>query len=142
VTSVRYPFLPSHPQYELARSQMTAGGTVVTFEIDGGKPKVSYGTRPPAANAAPGIRRDRKPVHVVTPRYPRKLAENPNVPKTVMQLAYVGVAEDGAVTGVTVAPMLYYREFEPVLVAAIRQWKYAPQDRSWCGEVEFLMTLE
>jgi O-succinylhomoserine sulfhydrylase len=37
VSSVRYPFLASHPQSELARSQMTAGGTVVTFEIDGGK---------------------------------------------------------------------------------------------------------
>jgi O-succinylhomoserine sulfhydrylase len=37
VTSVRYPFLPSHPQYELATRQMTAGGTVVTFEVDGDK---------------------------------------------------------------------------------------------------------
>jgi O-succinylhomoserine sulfhydrylase len=37
VTSVRYPYLPSHPQHELARRQMTAGGTVVTFEVDGGK---------------------------------------------------------------------------------------------------------
>jgi O-succinylhomoserine sulfhydrylase len=37
VSMVRYPFLESHPQHALARSQMTAGGTVVTFEIDGGK---------------------------------------------------------------------------------------------------------
>ncbi|HET9656542.1 MAG TPA: O-succinylhomoserine sulfhydrylase [Kineosporiaceae bacterium] len=37
IRSVRYPFLPSHPQYELARSQMAGGGTVVTFELDGGK---------------------------------------------------------------------------------------------------------
>jgi O-succinylhomoserine sulfhydrylase len=37
VTSVRYPFLPSHPQHALARQQMSAGGTVVTFEVDGGK---------------------------------------------------------------------------------------------------------
>ncbi|WP_347957077.1 O-succinylhomoserine sulfhydrylase [Gordonia aichiensis] len=28
-----YPFLPSHPQYELARSQMSGGGTVITFEL-------------------------------------------------------------------------------------------------------------
>jgi O-succinylhomoserine sulfhydrylase len=34
VRSVRYPFLPSHPQHELARRQMSAGGTVVTFEVD------------------------------------------------------------------------------------------------------------
>ncbi len=35
---VRYPFLPSHPQYELATSQMSGGGTVVTFELaSGGK---------------------------------------------------------------------------------------------------------
>ena len=35
VRSVRYPFLPSHPQYDLARAQMSGGGTVVTFELDG-----------------------------------------------------------------------------------------------------------
>jgi O-succinylhomoserine sulfhydrylase len=37
VRSVRYPFLDSHPQVELARRQMSGGGTVVTFEVDGGK---------------------------------------------------------------------------------------------------------
>ncbi len=33
VSWVKYPFLQSHPQYELATSQMSGGGTVVTFEI-------------------------------------------------------------------------------------------------------------
>ncbi|MEU0544254.1 O-succinylhomoserine sulfhydrylase [Nocardia sp. NPDC005978] len=33
VARVHYPYLPSHPQYELARAQMSAGGTVVTFEL-------------------------------------------------------------------------------------------------------------
>lgn len=33
VSRVIYPFLESHPQYELARSQMSGGGTVVTFEL-------------------------------------------------------------------------------------------------------------
>jgi O-succinylhomoserine sulfhydrylase len=37
VTRVVHPFLPSHPQHELARRQMLGGGTVVTFEVDGGK---------------------------------------------------------------------------------------------------------
>jgi O-succinylhomoserine sulfhydrylase len=37
VRVVRYPFLPSHPQYDLARRQMSGGGTVVTFEVEGGK---------------------------------------------------------------------------------------------------------
>lgn len=37
VTWVRYPHLRSHPQYELARKQMSAGGTVLTFEVAGGK---------------------------------------------------------------------------------------------------------
>lgn len=32
---VRYPFLESHPQHDLARRQMGGGGTVVTFELDG-----------------------------------------------------------------------------------------------------------
>ncbi len=33
---VRYPFLPSHPQHELARRQMTAGGGMVCFVVKGG----------------------------------------------------------------------------------------------------------
>ncbi len=33
---VRYPFLPSHPQYEIAKKQMTAGGGMVSFGIKGG----------------------------------------------------------------------------------------------------------
>lgn len=36
VMLVKYPFLPSHPQYALARKQMKLGGGVVTFEIKGG----------------------------------------------------------------------------------------------------------
>lgn len=37
VSRVVYPWLESHPQHELARAQMLGGGTVVTFEVDGGK---------------------------------------------------------------------------------------------------------
>lgn len=37
VARVLYPGLESHPQYALARRQMAAGGTLVTFEIRGGK---------------------------------------------------------------------------------------------------------
>jgi O-succinylhomoserine sulfhydrylase len=36
VSWVKYPFLQSHPQHELARRQMTGGGTVVTFELAAG----------------------------------------------------------------------------------------------------------
>ena len=36
VNWVKYPFLESHPQYELARKQMKAGGCVVAFEVRGG----------------------------------------------------------------------------------------------------------
>lgn len=36
VELVRYPFLPSHPQYELAKRQMKQGGGIVTFIIKGG----------------------------------------------------------------------------------------------------------
>lgn len=35
VERVRYPGLPSHPQHELAREQMTGFGGVVSFELDG-----------------------------------------------------------------------------------------------------------
>lgn len=33
---VKYPFLPSHPQFEIAKAQMEGGGGLVTFEINGG----------------------------------------------------------------------------------------------------------
>ncbi len=36
ILKVKYPFLPSHPQHELAKKQMKLGGGVVTFEINGG----------------------------------------------------------------------------------------------------------
>jgi len=36
VSWVKYPFLESHPQYDLAKRQMRGGGTVVTFELAGG----------------------------------------------------------------------------------------------------------
>ncbi|NRB49271.1 MAG: aminotransferase class I/II-fold pyridoxal phosphate-dependent enzyme [Saprospiraceae bacterium] len=36
VQSVRYPFLDSHPQVELAKRQMRLGGGLVSFEIKGG----------------------------------------------------------------------------------------------------------
>lgn len=36
VARVSYPFLPTHPQYELARRQMKLGGGIVAFELKGG----------------------------------------------------------------------------------------------------------
>lgn len=37
VSRVLYPWLESHPQHDLAKRQMYGGGTVVTFELLGGK---------------------------------------------------------------------------------------------------------
>ncbi len=37
VRRVWHPWLPSHPQHALARRQMSGGGTIVTFEVDGGR---------------------------------------------------------------------------------------------------------
>ncbi len=36
VNWVKYPFLKSHPKYEIAKKQMKAGGCVVAFEVNGG----------------------------------------------------------------------------------------------------------
>jgi O-succinylhomoserine sulfhydrylase len=36
ISKVKYPFLPSHPQHDLAKKQMRLGGGVVTFELKGG----------------------------------------------------------------------------------------------------------
>ncbi len=36
VNWVKYPFLKSHPQYEVAKKQMRLGGNIVAFEVKGG----------------------------------------------------------------------------------------------------------
>lgn len=36
VNWVKYPFLKSHPQYEVAKKQMKLGGSIVAFEVKGG----------------------------------------------------------------------------------------------------------
>ncbi|HKG08072.1 MAG TPA: aminotransferase class I/II-fold pyridoxal phosphate-dependent enzyme [Pedobacter sp.] len=36
INKVMYPFLPSHPQYEIAKKQMKQGGGIVTLVIEGG----------------------------------------------------------------------------------------------------------
>ena len=36
ISSVKYPFLETHPQYAIAKKQMKNGGGIVTFDIKGG----------------------------------------------------------------------------------------------------------
>ena len=36
LSAVRYPFLPSHPQHDLARAQMQQGGGIVALDLRGG----------------------------------------------------------------------------------------------------------
>lgn len=36
VEFIKYPFLPSHPQYEIAKKQMKQGGNIIAFGIKGG----------------------------------------------------------------------------------------------------------
>ena len=36
VSLVKYPFLKSHPNFEIAKKQMKAGGNIVAFEVKGG----------------------------------------------------------------------------------------------------------
>lgn len=36
VVNIKYPMLPSHPQFHLAKKQMRLGGGLVTFEVKGG----------------------------------------------------------------------------------------------------------
>jgi O-succinylhomoserine sulfhydrylase len=40
IHTVKYPFLPSHPQYNLAKKQMKYGGGILTLDIKGGFEKV------------------------------------------------------------------------------------------------------
>jgi O-succinylhomoserine sulfhydrylase len=41
VAWARYPFLPSHPQFKLAKKQMKQGGGLVSFELKGGAKRAS-----------------------------------------------------------------------------------------------------
>ena len=41
IEEIRYPFLPSHPQYELAKRQMKQGGGIITFTVRGGSERAS-----------------------------------------------------------------------------------------------------
>lgn len=36
ISWLKYPFLPSHPQYEIAKKQMKNGGALLSFELKGG----------------------------------------------------------------------------------------------------------
>jgi O-succinylhomoserine sulfhydrylase len=36
VTWVKYPFLKSHPKYDIAKKQMRLGGNIIAFEVEGG----------------------------------------------------------------------------------------------------------
>ena len=40
IKTVKYPFLPSHPQFDLAKKQMKYGGGILTLDINGGFEKV------------------------------------------------------------------------------------------------------
>lgn len=42
VTDILYPFDPSHPQFEIAKKQMRAGGGLISFHIKGGKEAAQY----------------------------------------------------------------------------------------------------
>ena len=37
IARVRYPWLTSHPSYDIARKQMSSGGAMVSIELEGGK---------------------------------------------------------------------------------------------------------
>lgn len=36
VASIKYPFLPSHPQFSIAKKQMRLGGNIIAIEVKGG----------------------------------------------------------------------------------------------------------
>lgn len=41
INFVKYPFLRSHPQFEIAKKQMRQGGNIIAFEIEGGGTKAT-----------------------------------------------------------------------------------------------------
>lgn len=139
------PFWRLQPRILSPSCQAAEGAATVTiwFEIEAGEPRVRFTPSPPPAGVAPPlIHRDRVPVRFVPPTYPTALAVHPRAPREAVHLVYLAVAADGAVTGVTVAPLLHYRDFEPHIAAAARQWKFAPQPERWCAEMELRFGLD
>ena len=64
VSQLLYPGLASHPQHALASEQMTAGGSLVTFELAGGKPAAfRIPERPQAGGDLQQSRRHQEPRH-------------------------------------------------------------------------------
>ena len=65
IARVLYPGLPSHPQYELALRQMKQGGSLVCFDIAGGKEAASAFSMPCGSSISPtisAIRRASSPI--------------------------------------------------------------------------------
>lgn len=113
----------------------------IWFEIAGGKPKVSHSRGAPAnpssvAIAPPDIVVTSIPQRGIVPEYPEKLAKAQNKPGPLAQIAYVGVKPDGTVGSVTLAPVLYYQDFQQTVYPALSTWRFAPQAKAWCGEFE------
>lgn len=111
------------------------------FEIAGGKPKVSHSRGAPAnpasvAIAPPDIVVGRIPQRGLLPPYPEKLAKATNKPGPLTQIAYLGVKADGSVASATLAPVLYYEDFQAPLYPALASWRFPPQPKAWCGEFE------
>jgi outer membrane biosynthesis protein TonB len=118
----------------------------IWFDLEGGKPRVSYSRPPKAASASAGsetvaIEEAPQIVSKVIPRYPRKAARNRNTPDEVKQLAYVAILPDGTVRSVVVAPMRYWADFEEEIVSSLRQWRFAPSTRLGCAEIPINFAL-
>ncbi len=64
VFNVRYPGRADHPQAELVKRQMSGGGTLVSFEVRGGKPAAfALGNRLSLISIANNLGRCKKPPH-------------------------------------------------------------------------------
>jgi TonB family protein len=110
----------------------------IWFEIAEGRPKVSYSrVRPSETDMDKQLMayRMRERVDGRPPRYPNHLLGNLNTPEVVTQVAYLGVAADGTVQSVSLAPMRYFADFEESIAAALKQWRYPTSERMWCAEV-------
>jgi TonB family protein len=118
----------------------TEARLTIWFDIDAGKPKVTFSKSvlPVEAGLAAQLRRGTgSALDQPAPEYPWHVARNENAPELVTQVAYAQVTPEGTVRNVSVAPKRYYDDFRMNIVDAVKRWRFQPQSSGWCAELPF-----
>jgi protein TonB len=114
----------------------TAGPEVAEIPRFAGGPEDAPATSP--TSALPTVRRGIAPVFRVEPAYPRA-AHRAGVEGGVV--AHLHIRADGTVQRVDIVQSIPRGVFDREAVAALLQWRFAPEEVGFLGEVEIVFKL-